>query len=200
MDNQKPKKEEKSNFNQQLQNLRVLTQTKPNFRVRVGNLLTYHNAAMTGAILIVFIVGRTRVFLPDLFMLGIPFSLLAIWLISWFRKVGWSDLGFSRPKNWLKIIFVGFGTAVLLQTLALLQIKLGGPIPDIRSFEHIKNNPWALLGMLLISWTTAGFGEEIIWRGFFMTQIARLLDDQKNTSWAIALFLSSIVFGLIHAY
>jgi membrane protease YdiL (CAAX protease family) len=58
--------------------------------------------------------------------------------------------------------------------------------------------PWRLLGWIVIAWTTAGFGEEIIWRGFYMKQIARLFDEQKRSSWVIGLVLSSIGFGLAH--
>ena len=69
--------------------------------------------------------------------------------------------------------------------------------PDYSSYEQALT-PWGLLGWIVISWTTAGFGEEIIWRGFFMKQIARLFDEQKRSSWVIGLVLTSIVFGLVH--
>jgi membrane protease YdiL (CAAX protease family) len=122
-----------------------------------------------------------------------------IWLFSWLKGTGWSDLGFKRPDSWLRIIVVGLFIAIVLQGAALLQIKLGGPSPDISSFSQIKNNPWALLGYLVIAWTSAGFGEEIIWRGFIMTQISRLFGSGK-TGWTIGLLSSAFLFGLIHAY
>jgi hypothetical protein len=175
-----------------------LSQNQKSFREKVGESLLNNKVSILGAILFVFFLAEIKFLLPDLIVLGIPLALLAIWLISWFKKVGWSDLGIYRPKNWPKIILVGGGVALLLQTSAVLQIKLGGPIPDLSSFEQVKNNPWVLLGFLVISWTTAGFGEEIIWRGFFMKQIARLFDDQKKSSWVIGLVMTSIVFGLIH--
>lgn len=175
-----------------------LSQNQKSFREKVGESLLNNKVSILGAILFVFFLAEIKFLLPDLIVLGIPLALLAIWLISWFKKVGWSDLGIYRPNNWPKIILVGVGVALLLQTSAVLQIKLGGPIPDLSSFEQVKNNPWVLLGFLVISWTTAGFGEEIIWRGFFMKQIARLFDDQKKSSWVIGLVMTSIVFGLIH--
>ena len=168
------------------------------FREKIGESLLNNKVSILGAILFVLFIAEIKFLLPDLIVLGIPVALLAIWLISWLKKVGWSDLGIYRPKNWPKIFLVGGGIALLLQTSVLLQIKLGGPSPDLSSFEQIKNNPWVLLGFLVISWTTAGFGEEIIWRGFFMKQIARLFDEQKRSSWVIGLVITSIVFGLIH--
>lgn len=175
-----------------------LSQTNNTLRERVGQSLLNNKAAILGAILLVLLIAEIKFLIPDLIVLGIPVALLVIWLISWFKRVGWSDLGIRRPKNWTKIILVGAGVALLLQASAILQIKLGGPMPDLSSFEQIKNNPLVLLGFLVISWTTAGFGEEIIYRGFFMKQIARLFDDQKNSSWVIGLVLTSVVFGLIH--
>jgi len=56
-----------------------------------------------------------------------------------------------------------------------------------------------LLGGLIISWTTAGFGEEVIWRGFMMKQSAHLFDENK-AGWWVGLILSSILFCFIHAY
>ena len=162
-----------------------LSQNQNTLRKRVGKSLLDNKISILGAILLVLFIAEIKFLLPDLIVLGIPVALLAIWLISWLKKVGWSDIGIYRPKNWTKIILVGGGIALLLQTSAVLQIKLGGPMPDLSSFEQVKNNPWVLLGFLVISWTTAGFGEEIIWRGFFMKQIARLFDDQKKSSWVL---------------
>lgn len=171
------------------------------FRDRLGELLRTNKVSIFLAILFVFFVNRVDIFAPNLRELGIhiALALLAIWLISWLKGVGWSDLGFYKPNNWLHVILLGIGVAVILQSSALLQIRLGGPMPDLSSFEYIKNNPIALLGGLVIAWTTAGFGEEIIWRGFFMKQIARLFDESR-TGWVVSLFVSAAVFGLIHAY
>ncbi|MCJ7701616.1 MAG: CPBP family intramembrane metalloprotease [Anaerolineales bacterium] len=169
------------------------------FRDKVGELLHTNKLAILGSILLVFLVGRIRYLFPDLNPLGVPLSLLAIWAICWFTRVGWSDLGMFKPTSWPKVIIIGVGTGILLQGIGILQFKLGAPLPDISSFEQVKNNFLMLLGGLLISWTTAGFGEEIIWRGFMMKQIARLFDDSKN-GWWVGLILSSILFGLIHAY
>lgn len=169
------------------------------FREKAGQSLRNSKASIFVAILVVILLGRTRLISPDLTPLGIPLALLAIWIISWFKKVGWSDLGIYQPKSWIRIILIGIGTAILFQVLALVQIKLGGPTPDLSSFEQVKNNPWILLMFLVVSWTTAGFGEEVIWRGFIMKQLARIFGEER-TGWALGLILSAAIFGLIHYY
>ena len=169
---------------------------------KIGESLQKNKVAIIGAIIVVFSANNLEIFFPsftDSAIWGIPLALLMIWFITWIKGLGWSDLGFKLPDSWLRTIIVGILIAIVLQSTALLQIKLGGPSPDISSFEQIKNNPLALLGYLIIAWTTAGFGEEIIWRGFIMTQISRLFGESK-TGWTIGLFSSAIMFGLVHAY
>lgn len=171
-------------------------------RERIGEALLNNKIAILGTIIIVFSVNNLILFFPsftDSAIWGIPFALLAIWVISWLKGVGWSELGLFRPESWSRVILVGVLTAIVLQSAALLQIKLGGPIPDLSSFDQIKSNPWALLGYLMIAWTTAGFGEEIIWRGFILKQISRLFGEGK-TGWMIGLVGSALLFGLIHSY
>ena len=86
---------------------------------------------------------------------------------------------------------------LIVQTVGFLQFTLSKSPQDLSSYQEAMT-PWRLLRWIVISWTTAGFGEEIIWRGFFMKQIARLFDEQKRSSWVIGLVLSSIGFGLAH--
>lgn len=155
--------------------------------------------SIIAAILLVLIVSRIDLVLPDFRALGIPLALLAILIISRVKRSGWKELGFFTPKSWLKVVILGLGIGIILQLSALLQIRLGGPSPDISSFEQLKSNPLLLLGWLIVSWTTAGFGEEIIWRGFLLKQIARLLNESK-VGWAIGLITTSVFFGLSHAY
>ena len=172
------------------------------FKQRIGDSLQKNKIAIIGAIVLVFSANNLEIFFPkftDSAIWGIPLALLMIWFITWIKGLGWSDLGFKLPDNWPRTILVGIFIAIVLQSAALLQIKLGGPSPDISSFDRIKNNPLALLGYLVIAWTTAGFGEEIIWRGFIMTQISRLFGEGK-IGWTIGLFSSAIIFGLVHAY
>ncbi|RLE01995.1 MAG: CPBP family intramembrane metalloprotease, partial [Candidatus Aminicenantes bacterium] len=57
----------------------------------------------------------------------------------------------------------------------------------------------AFLFALAVVWTTAAFGEEMIFRGFFLNRLARL-GRRRPFSWMIALLFSSVFFGLGHAY
>jgi membrane protease YdiL (CAAX protease family) len=174
----------------------AIVSQKESLRDKLGKQLQNNKPAIFGAILFVFFIDRA---VADLRGLGIPLALLLIWGLSWLKRAGWSDVGIFKPQSWIKTILIGVGTAILFQSFAILQIRLGGPTPDLSNFEPLKNNIWLLLGMLVISWTSAGFGEEVIWRGFFMKQIAKFFGETKS-GWWIGLLVSSVVFGLIHSY
>ena len=174
------------------------SQNQVSFRDKVGESLLNNKVSILGAILIVLFIAQILKFtFPDLLFWGIPLALLAIWLISWLKKVGWSDLGLNRPESWSKTIKMALLAMLIVQIVGTLQFFLSKIPQDLSSYQEAMT-PWRLLGWIVIAWTTAGFGEEIIWRGFFMKQIARLFGEQKNSSWVIGIVLSSIGFGLAH--
>ena len=171
-------------------------------RERIGNSLLNNKVSILGAILIVAFISQILKFtFPDLLFWGIPLALLAIWLISWFKQVGWSDVGLYRPESWSETIKMALYAMLIVQIIGILQGTLqnlfGTAAPDLSSYEERMTPLW-LLRWIAISWTTAGFGEEVIYRGFYMKQIARLFGDQKRSNWVIGLVLSSIGFGLVH--
>jgi membrane protease YdiL (CAAX protease family) len=136
--------------------------------------------------------------------LGIPLAVLAIWLILRREGKGWSALGFRRPRSWPRTILTATAVALAWQAIAVLGLLLakqaaGAEGPDISRFESIDGNPLMLAQWLTVAWTTAGFGEEIIWRGFLMTRVAGLLGEGRR-AWITSLVLTSTVFGLLHLY
>jgi membrane protease YdiL (CAAX protease family) len=168
------------------------------FRDKIGESLLNNKISILGSILIVLFLGQFLKFTyPDLLFWGIPLALLAILVISWFKKVSWSDIGLSRPESWSKTIKLALGAMVIVQIVGILQLRFSKTPQDLSSYEQALTFG-RLLGWLAISWTTAGFGEEVIWRGFFMKQIARLFGEDNQSSWVIGLVVSSIGFGLVH--
>ena len=86
---------------------------------------------------------------------------------------------------------------IIVQIIGTLQFTVSNSPQDLSSYQETMTL-WGLLGWIVISWTTAGFGEEVIWRGFYIKQIARLFGEQNSSSWVIGLILSSVGFGLAH--
>lgn len=135
-------------------------------------------------------------FIPTLIILGIIILSLLI------RRENISILGFKKPKN-----FIGMLLVILLSVIvwSLLQLSLfmpvlnhlTGTVQDLSSFENLKGNLSNLLFFLLLTWTLAAFGEEIVYRGYFQRRIIDIVGDNRM-GMILAVGISSILFGIAH--
>ena len=114
-------------------------------------------------------------------------------------------LGFQREKFTFKNIFVlapllalglfAFYVFILVPGITHLT---GVPI-DYSSFDELVGNLPACLVALVLVWATAGFGEEIIFRGYFMRQFVKFFGESK-----VSIFLNIVLFaglfGFLHGY
>jgi membrane protease YdiL (CAAX protease family) len=76
---------------------------------------------------------------------------------------------------------------------------MGADAPDVSRFNAVQGNLKVLLTMVPMVWLTSAFPEEVIWRGFLMTRVAKLGGGSRG-AWGMALVLTSVHFGLIHFY
>lgn len=167
----------------------------------IGGSIRNNKLALGAAI---FLVAAINLFDLVPRLMGVPVSLLLIWLISWLMRGNWSDLGVRRPQSWGKAIAIGMSIGILSQLFAGLVLipflqQIGMTPLDYSDFENVPGNIGLLLMYLTVSWTTAGFGEEVVYRGFLMGNLARLLGGKK-TGWLVSLLVVSAVFALGHAY
>jgi len=133
---------------------------------------------------------------------GIPISLLMMFLLFRWRKLPIRLLGLYKPKNWTKVILIGLIIGILIQVFSIfIQTPflewLGIAKADLSNYEIIEGNNSMLILFLVISWTTAGLGEELIYRAFFLGQLVMFFENSKY-KWIISLGISSIIFGLLH--
>ncbi|MBC8753362.1 CPBP family intramembrane metalloprotease [Kordia sp. YSTF-M3] len=115
-----------------------------------------------------------------------------------------SALGFQREKFTFKNIFVlaplvALGLFVFYVFVLVPGItKLTGTPIDYSSFDQLKGNLPAFLITLLLVWATAGFGEEIIFRGYFMRQFVKFFGESK-VSIVLNIVLITGFFGFMHS-
>src|SRR5262249_40050760 len=90
---------------------------------------------------------------------------------------------------------------VLTRALGSL-LAAWGLTPDLNRFEVLRGNVAALLTGLVVVWTLAAFGEELLVRGYLMHTLHALLAPHtgRRLAWVGAVLLSSLAFGLAHAY
>ena len=137
-------------------------------------------------------------------MLVGPFAVLAAlafasWLL-WRRGVTWESLGFGRPTNPGSL--AGWTVALFLVEMTVPQLLRGLDLPpqDLSLFADLPGNTAKYLIMLIpVSWGTAAFGEELLYRGFINR---RLTDAFGDTALAagLALLFQAFLFSLAHAY
>lgn len=133
--------------------------------------------------------------------MGIAAAAAAVVLIQ-LNGNGLQEIGLRGPPDLAAIaVLVLAGLAASYAVAGSMSFALSriGLAPDVTRLDFIKGNLSALLMMLTLSWTTAAFGEEIVFRGFLLNRMAALDIGNENWPW-IAVLLQAALFGLAHAY
>ncbi len=133
---------------------------------------------------------------PILFLLG----LLSVRV----RNGGWSAIGLKRPPSWSRIFLIALAAAVLRILLGDFVIEpLGAhfwpPIHAPADAGHITGNVKIAFLALLIVWTFAAFGEEIVYRGYLTLRAGEAGGGSTAAFW-VATVLVSVLFGYGHYY
>ncbi len=76
---------------------------------------------------------------------------------------------------------------------------LGWAPLDASRFAGIEGNATALMGALALSWTTAAFGEEVLFRGFVQSRLQALMAGRRYAGPAAAT-VQALLFAFGHAY
>ena len=120
------------------------------------------------------------------------------------RDGGWFAMGFKRPASWRRILLIALVAAILRILLGQFLIEpVTGlfwpkPSPPALANEITGNVKIAFVGLLLV-WTFAAFGEEIVYRGYLLTRAADVGKRSELAYW-IGIVLVSILFGYGHYY
>mgnify|MGYP005990853893 CR=1 FL=1 len=137
--------------------------------------------------------------------LGNILASLVVFLASYieYKRKGFSSLGFQRKNLTLKNFFVLAPLVALVLFVSYVFVllplitKLTGVPVDVSSFDEIKGNFPTYIFTLLIVWVGSGFGEEIIFRGYFMRQFIKFFGEGK-ISVALSIIVTTGVFGFMH--
>ncbi|MBA2432542.1 MAG: CPBP family intramembrane metalloprotease [Chthoniobacterales bacterium] len=130
--------------------------------------------------------------------LWIPLSSLLVLLWAWRSRTPWREIGFVRPQSWLTTLLLGvlLGCVFKLVMKALVMPLLGAP-PTNAAFQFLVGNTAALPHILYVVIVIAGFGEEILFRGYAFERLGKLFG---HSTWAKTLIvvLTSAWFGWEH--
>jgi membrane protease YdiL (CAAX protease family) len=100
-------------------------------------------------------------------------------------------------------IFVAVLMTIVLLTKGLESIGLHfmseTPEGEMERWGDIEGNLQQYLVLIALSWISAGFGEEMFFRGFVITRLQTAFDGTKLAS-AFAVLLAALLFGYVHFY
>jgi membrane protease YdiL (CAAX protease family) len=134
---------------------------------------------------------------------AIPLGLFLSWRMLRRRGLRWSDVGFRRTMSRTRLAATVALSTVALLALTSITLQLLARVgiePDLSKFEPLRGNAAALAAGLLLVWTVAAFGEELVMRGFLMHSLHDLFGRSGRSAWAASLLVTSLVFGAAHAY
>jgi len=127
-----------------------------------------------------------------------PVSAVLALAWAWRSRTPWSSIGFSPPRSWRWTIAIGIvtGFAFKLAMKAIVMPLLGAD-PINRAYHYLAGNRAAIPGFLFAIIVGAGFGEEVLFRGWMFERLGKLLGGSPAAKVAIVTG-TSILFGLAH--
>jgi len=138
---------------------------------------------------------------------GYPIAIIMMLVMIHFllksRGSSWQTIGLSKPDSIVKTIGFGILIAVVAFIVAI-GVEQGmsalGHQQNLTIFSFIEGDFVAYILMAtVISWFAAGLGEEVVFRGLVMRNLAEVFGGE-NRAWIIAAVLQALIFGAFHMY
>ncbi len=128
----------------------------------------------------------------------VPVSALLVLGWAWLSRTPWREIGLVRARSWPCAIAVAivFGVALKFAMKSIVMPLLGAP-PINQAFHYLAGNTAAIPEMLYVMIAGAGFGEEMVFRGWAFERLGKIFG---KALWAKALIvlLTSAWFGYEH--
>lgn len=157
------------------------------------SLMSVNDAVNGGFAAKAFLVGRMA---------------LLILICTWFLRRGgesWADLGLRRPPRWwlVPLLVTGGFVAMLVLSSFLMNTVLpamGLSLPQLKNDEFAGDLAEFLFFLIPIAWGTAAFGEEMLFRGFVLDRIRKIIGSSGRGALLAAVVLQGVLFGSVHFY
>lgn len=133
---------------------------------------------------------------------GPIFGFVIVLITAWALKWDWSFFGIQRNplvKTILKAVFYTLLLIIVNDFIFQPVIEYFFGATDLSSLEGLKGDWTNYFIFLAIMWVFAAFGEEILYRGYMVKQMARIFGNSQS-AWVMAILISSFAFGFAHLY
>ncbi|HZS26690.1 MAG TPA: type II CAAX endopeptidase family protein [Candidatus Angelobacter sp.] len=150
------------------------------------------------ALLAVFFTGNIPVATLGSMPVAVPGGALIVLLWRWWSGTPWREIGFVRPKSWIASLTIGLATGIILKLLLkAVVMPLLGASPINHSYHFLAGNRVALPAAIWTMIIAAGFGEEVVFRGYFFERFTRLFGSSPAAK-ALVVLLTAALFGAAH--
>jgi membrane protease YdiL (CAAX protease family) len=163
------------------------------------------------ATVVVTLALAAGILLPDMPMLRHTYLafIFVLLLMVWVRLRGesWADFGLIP----FRARYLAFGIALTVVYIIVdsvvrsvatpLIVSWTGADPhlDEKTFSEIKGNLPLFLMVVPSIWLFAAFGEEFLYRGYFLNRLAQIFGSGR-AAWTFAIIGQAIAFALAHWY
>jgi len=124
----------------------------------------------------------------------------ALLVLGWAKLSGtpWRALGFVRPRRWPLTVLAGvaLGVAFKLAMKSVVMPLLGAPAVN-PAYAYVAGNRDAFHALVVAIVFGAGFGEEVLFRGYLFDRLGRLLGRGPAATVATVL-LTTVLFAAAH--
>jgi hypothetical protein len=128
-------------------------------------------------------------------------------LCAWFlRRNGerWADLGLRRPGRWWMVPLLVAGGFLLFIMVSMFMMHLllpavGAQLPEAHATPRADLGEY-LFWAIPVSWGSAAFGEELLFRGFILNRIGQVIGSSRTPVILVAVALQAAIFGSLHIY
>jgi membrane protease YdiL (CAAX protease family) len=93
----------------------------------------------------------------------------------------------------LTVAWTVFQLAVVMPVLE----HLTGRRQDLSDFSDLQGNAALLVALLVVSWTVAAVGEEVVYRGYLFTRVTDIVGPTR-LGVVLAVLVTSALFGFAH--
>ncbi len=126
---------------------------------------------------------------------------------TWFLRIQhrtWADVGLRKPHWWKTLFAIPLGAgaaAIAVGVVSALVYRAGVHAADYGMFAPLRGNLGEYLFWgILVTWGTAAFGEELLFRGFVLRSVKLALGGSEQFATTGAVVIQAIIFGALHFY
>ena len=152
------------------------------------------------AVILIMVISPLFGFIDRNFTFFFPLGI--VFLILKGSKFDWSKFGIGQKitiKTMLKSLVIAIIMFIVFTFLIdPILVNWFGDY-DLSSINDIRGDFLAYIILIAIVWVFAAFGEEILFRGYFMKSLAQFFGN-NNKAWIFSALITSLYFGISHAY